>query len=145
MLVAPLLALGTAWWVGTSVGYAALEGWVRGTWNGTNPSLVVFLAVALLVGLGAVSAARNSGLLPTTLLVSAPVFGAAVTRYGTEVTYSWGTAVVSLPDAVGVATAVAFGFGVPIAVCSFLVGIAIRRVLAVFDYRSGPPSDPDRV
>lgn len=143
VLLTPVLAAATAWWVGSTFGYATLEAWVRGTWYGTNPSLVVFLGVAALVGLGAVSAARNSGLLPTTLLVSAPIFGAAVTRYGTDASYAWGTSVVSLPEAVGVALAFAVAFGVPIAVCGFLVGAALRRVLAVFVPRSGPPSSPD--
>jgi hypothetical protein len=128
--------------VGSTVGYGALEQGVRGTWDGTDPSGVVFLAVALLVALGTLSTAINSGLVPTTLLVSAPVFGAALTRYGTTVTYSWGTTVVSLPDAVGVAAAFAFLFGLPLAACSFLLGITIRRLAAVvadgFDTASGP-------
>lgn len=143
VLLAPVLALGAAWWVGTTVGYGTLEAWVHGTWDGTGPSLVVFLAVALLVALGAISAAINSGLLPTTVLVAAPVFGASVTRYGTEVAYSWGTRVVSLPEAVGTATVLAFGFGVPIAVCGFLFGTAARRVVRVFTRGSGPSSSPE--
>jgi hypothetical protein len=97
--------------------------------DGTNPSTLVFVAVAVLVALGAVSAAVNSGLVPTTLLVAAPVFGATVTRYGTEVRYSWGTGVVSLPDAVAVAAAVAAVFGVPLAVCGFLLGAGLKHAV----------------
>lgn len=145
VVVAPVLALGTAWWVGSTVGYAALEQWVRGTWHGTNPSLAVFLAVTLLFGIGVVSAALNSGLLPTAALVAAPIFGATVTRYGTEVTYSWGTTVVSLPNAVGIATLFALGFGLPLAVCCLLVGTAIRRIVTVLGPRSTPPSSADEV
>jgi hypothetical protein len=144
-LLAPVLALATAWWLGSTVGYETLEQWIRGTWYGTSPSAFVFLAAALLVALGAVSAGVNSGLVPTALLVAAPTFGAAVTRYGTEVTYSWGTKVVSLPNAVGVAAVLALAFGVPFAVGGFLVGTAIRRLVAVFDRGSGPASSPGNV
>ena len=144
VLLAPVLALGTAWWVGSTVGYETLEEWVRGTWNGTRPTVAVFAATALLVALAAISAAVNSGLLPTTVLVAAPIFRAAVTRYGTEVAYSWGTTVVSLPEAVGVATAFALAFGFPLAVVGFLVGTAIRRVVAVVARGSGPSSSPER-
>lgn len=127
LLSAPVLALGVAWWVGSTVGYESLVAWVRGTWFGTAPSLAVFAALAALLLLAAASAAVNSGLLPTTLLVSAPIFGAAVTRYGTTVTYTWGAEVVSLPNAVGTATLLALGFGIPIAVAGFLLGSVLRR------------------
>jgi len=145
VLLAPVFALGSAWWVGSTVNYATLEGWVRGTWYGTDPVLAVFLAVAGLLALGTISAALNSGLVPTTVLVAAPIFGAAVTRYGTEVTYSWGTTVVSLPNAVGVATLFALAFGVPIAICSFLLGSALRRITSVFVDGSGRSSRPEQV
>ena len=126
VLASPALALATAWWVGSESGYAALVSSVRGTWFGTDPSLAVFGAVTALLLLAAGSAAVNSGLLPTTLLVSGPVFGAAVTRYGTTVTYTWGTEVVSLPNAVGMATLLALVIGVPIAVAGFLLGSSAR-------------------
>jgi len=145
LLLAPVFALATAWWIGSTVEYATLEGMVRGTWNGTEPSSAVLLAVGGLLALGTISAAINSGLLPTALLVSAPVFGAAVTRYGSEVTYNWGTTVVSLPDAVGVAAVIALAFGVPIAVCSFLLGASLRRIATVLVGRSGPASRPENV
>jgi len=140
VLLTPVLALATAWWVGSAVDFATLETWVRGTWNGTNPRLVVFLGAAGLLTLGTISAALNSGLVPTTLLVAGPVFGTAVTRYGTEVTYTWGASVVSLPNAVGMATVFALAIGVPVAVCSLLLGSALRRVLAVLVGGSGPAS-----
>ena len=145
VLSAPILALGTAWWVESTAGYAALEAWVRGTWYGTNPSLAVFLGVALLLALGAVSAAVNSGLVPTTVLVAGPIYGTAVTRYGTEVTYARGTAVVSLPDAVVFAAALAVGLGVPIAGCGFLIGAGARRLARVVTGDSGPSSRAGRV
>ena len=144
LLLAPALALGTAWWVGSTVGYETVAEWVRGTWYGTSPSVPVFIAAALLVALAAISAAVNSGLLPTTVLVAAPLFGTAVTRYGTEVTYSWGTTTVSLPEAVGVATMLSFTFGLPLAVCGFLVGSAVRRIVAVIAGGPGPSSNPER-
>lgn len=130
-LLAPVLAGVSAWWVGSRVGFGTLELWVRGTWTGTDPSGFVFASVALLVALGTLSVAVNAGLVPTTLLVAGPVFGGAVTRYGTTVTHSWGTTVVSLPEAVGVATLLAVGLGVPVAICSFLLGVALRRVVTV--------------
>jgi hypothetical protein len=140
VLVSPVLALGTAWWVGSQVGYQTLTAWVRGTWYGTDPAVALFLAVAGLLALGAISAGINSGLLPTGLLVSAPVFGAAVTRYATTVTYSWGQRVVSLPDAVGTAVLFAFAFGVPIAVAGFVLGCGLRRVARTLGGRTGPSS-----
>ncbi|QLG60865.1 hypothetical protein [Halorarum salinum] len=140
VLLAPVLALAATWWVSSTVGYEALVTWVRGTWFGTNPSLAVFAAAGGLVVLGSISAAVNSGILPTSLLVSAPIFGAAVTRYGTTVSYSWGTQVVSLPNAVGMATLLALSFGLPIAVTGFLLGSLFRRTVTVFRGQSGPAS-----
>lgn len=137
-LVAPVLALAATWWVGSTVGYETLVAWVRGTWFGTDPSLAVFAAAGALVVLGSISAAGNSGVLPTSLLVSAPIFGAAVTRYGTTVTYTWGTQVVSLPNAVGTAILFALGFGLPLAVTGFLLGGLLRRVVTIFRGQSGP-------
>ena len=128
VLSAPALALATAWWVGSTVGYESLVGAVRGTWFGTDPSIATFAAVAALLLLAAGSAVANSGILPTTLLVSAPIVGAALTRYGTTVTYTWGAEVVSLPNAVGTAILLGFGFGIPIAVLGFCLGAAARRV-----------------
>lgn len=139
-LLSPVLALMTAWWVGSTVGYEALTAWVRGTWFGTEPSLAIFLGVSGLLVLGAISAGVNSGLLPTGLLVGAPIFGAAVTRYGTTVTYTWGSQVVSLPNALGVAILFALGFGVPITVGGFVLGRALRHVVRVYGGRSGPSS-----
>ncbi|ERG94207.1 hypothetical protein [Haloquadratum walsbyi] len=139
-LLSPVLALVTAWWVGSTVGYETLTAWVRGTWFGTEPSLAIFLGVSGLLVLGAISAGINSGLLPTGLLVGAPIFGAAVTRYGTTVTYTWGSQVVSLPNAVGIAVLFALGFGVPATVSGLVLGRALRNVVRVYGGRSGPSS-----
>jgi hypothetical protein len=127
VLASPALALAVAWWVGSTLGYESVVASVRGTWFGTDPSLSVFGAVGVLLLLAAVSAAANSGLLPTTLLVIAPIFGAAATRYGTTVTYTWGAEVVSLPSAVWTAAGLALAFGVPIAAAGFLLGSFARR------------------
>jgi len=133
------LALGSAWWVDTTLGYATLVELVTGTWYGTNPESGVFLAAAVLVGLGAVSAGLNSGLVPTSALVVAPVFGAALTRYGTTVpTYGGRTTVVSLPEAVAYAASVGVAVGVPIAVGGFLLGVALRRAGVVLADAGGP-------
>ena len=139
LLSAPL-ALLTTWWVRSTMGYATLEAWVRGTWYGTEPALVVFLGVAALLVLATASAAVNSGLVPTTLLVAGPVFGVGVARYGTTVTYEYGASVVSLPDAVAIAALFAVAFGTPIAVCGFVLGSALRRVTAVLADGAGPLS-----
>ena len=140
VLVSPVLALGTASWVGSQVGYQTLTAWVRGTWYGTEPALVVFLGVAALLVLATASAAVNSGLVPTTLLVAGPVFGVGVARYGTTVTYEYGASVVSLPDAVAIAALFAVAFGTPIAVWGFVLGSALRRVTAVLADGAGPLS-----
>lgn len=139
-LLSPVLALITAWWVGSTVGYETLTVWVRGTWFGTEPSLAIFLGVSGLLVLGAISAGVNSGLLPTGLLVGAPIFGAAVTRYGTTVTYTWGSQVVSLPNAVGMAILFALGLGVPVTVSGFVLGRALHHVVRVCGGQSGPSS-----
>jgi len=142
-LISPVLALATAWWVGSTIGYETLTTWVRGTWFGTDPSLAVFLAVGSLLALGTVSAGVNSGLLPTGIIVSAPIFGASITRYGTTVTYSGGSQVVSLPNAVGMATLFALGFGIPITISGFIIGRALSRVVRVYGGRTGPSSLAD--
>ncbi|WP_435127778.1 hypothetical protein [Halobaculum sp. D14] len=143
-LLSPALALVVAWWVGSSVGYSALEAAVRGTWTGTDPAVGVFVAAGALLALGAANAGVNSGLLPTTLLVAAPVFGAAATRYGTRVAYETGAAVVSLPEAVAVAAAVAVAVGAPLGVAAFCLGAAVRRVVRVVGRGPGSSSRPDK-
>ena len=142
-LLSPVLALVAAWWVASTIGYDALTTMVRGTWFGTAPSLLVFLAVGGLLALGTISAGVNSGLLPTAILVSAPIFGASVTRYGTTITHTWGSQVVSLPNAVGVALLFAVAFGVPLAVAGFLIGRTLDRVVHAYDDGAGPPSTVD--
>jgi len=142
-LLSPGLALLAAWWVESTVGYETLPTWVRGTWFGTDPSPMIFLAVGGLLALGVISAGVNSGLLPTGLLVSAPIFGASVTRYGTTVTYTWGSQVVSLPNAVGMAIIFALGFGVPITISGFVLGRALRRVVRVLGGGAGPSAPDD--
>ncbi|WP_255150851.1 hypothetical protein [Halorarius halobius] len=137
-LVAPVLALATAWWVGSTVGFGTVADWFVGTWTGRSPHLAVFLAAGALVALGAVSAAVNSGLVPTLLLVAGPLFGVGVTRYGRGATYYPTTEVVSLPEAVLGGLAVAAAFGVPLAVAGFCLGVCGRRVTDVLRGDSGP-------
>jgi hypothetical protein len=139
-----VLAAGAAWWVG-GLGFETLLEWTEGTWTGTDPRAVVLAAAAALVALAAVSAGLNSGLVPTTMLVAGPVFGAAVTRYGTTVERGAGTAVVSLPEAVGVAALFAGAVGLPLAVAGFILGTAARRVVHVFADGSGRPSASERL
>jgi hypothetical protein len=140
VLLSPVLALVTAWWVGATVGYETLTEWVRGTWFGTEPSLAIFLGIGGLLVLGAISAGVNSGLLPTGSLVGAPIFGAAVTRYGTTAAYTWGSTVVSLPNAVGIAMVLALGGGIPVTLSGFVLGRTLHHVARVYDGRSGRSS-----
>ncbi|WP_276271654.1 hypothetical protein [Haloarcula litorea] len=142
VLLAPVVAIATAWWVGSTVGYHTLEQWVRGTWTGTDPALLVFVAVGALLALAALCAALNDGLLPTVVLSSAPVVGATVTRYGTDAAY-WGTDVVSLPEAVTIAALVGLAVGVPVAVVGSLVGVTLRRVAGVLGRPPGGLSRPE--
>jgi hypothetical protein len=118
-LAAPVLAAVAAWWVLAAVGGpGTLGNWITGTWSGTDPAV----AVALVVAAGAASAR----LVPTTVLVAGPVFGALVTRYGTEA-----PRLVSLPDAVVFAAAGAAVGGGLLGAVSFCLGVAVRRVVWV--------------
>lgn len=137
LLVAPVLALATHYWA-AAVGYPRVRGWVHGTWFGTDPQLIVFLGVAALLALAVLSAASNSGLLPTTLLATAPVFGVAFARYGLTLEH-YGT--VGIPNAVEVGVVLAAAFGVPIACAGFVLGTVVRRMMAVLrGERGGAPS-----
>lgn len=144
VLLAPLLAAGAAWWVG-SVGFGTLVEWAEGTWTGTDPNSLVLLSAAALVALAAVSAAVNSGLVPTSLLVAGPLFGAAVVRYGTTVERTYGAHVVSLPEAVGVAALLAVAVGLPLALVGFVLGAAARRVVRVFADEADRSAGPERI
>jgi uncharacterized BrkB/YihY/UPF0761 family membrane protein len=143
-LFAPLLAAAAAWVIG-GIGFETLLDWAEGTWDGTDPSSFVLLSAAALVALAAVSAAVNSGLVPTTLLVAGPVFGAAITRYGTTVERVYGAHVVSLPEAVGVAALLALAVGVPLALAGFVLGAAARRVVRTLTDGPAGSVGPERV
>lgn len=134
VLAAVGLAAGIAWWVGATSGYLPMVEWTAETLSGANPHPAVFWGAALLVGLGLLSAAVNAGLVPTTLLVMAPLFGLAVTRYATEYTDPvLGPQVVSLAEAVEFAAAVAALGGIPLAVVGFLLGVGLRYGLRTVD------------
>jgi hypothetical protein len=125
--VAPVVAVLTAGVVAATTGYPPLERWLVGTWTGTDPHAAVFAGAALFVGLAATSAAVEGGLLPTTALVAGPLFGVAVTRYGTTVSTGVGERVVSLPDALAFAFGVAAVGGVTVGVVGYGIGAALRR------------------
>lgn len=123
-----------AWWVGATSGYPPMVEWTTETIAGTNPHPDVFWGAALLVGLGLLSAAVNAGLVPTTLLVMAPLFGLAVTRYATTYTDPvLGPQVVSLPEAIEFAAAVAVLGGLPLAIVGFALGVLLRFGLRAVD------------
>jgi hypothetical protein len=125
--LAPVLAVLTAGVVAATTGYPPLERWLVETWTGTDPRAAAFVGGALLVGLAAASAVVEGGLFPTTVLVAGPLFGAAVTRYGTTVTTRFGERVVSLPDALAFAFGVAAVGGVAVGVVGYGIGAALRR------------------
>ena len=126
LVLAPALAVATEWWVATRLGWPTVRAWVLGTWYGTDPRVAVFVWAAALIALAAASAAVNSGVVPTTLLVAGPLFGVAFTRYGTPAGRT-GEAVVSLPDAAFVGAGLALLYGVPLALAGFVVGVGVRR------------------
>lgn len=138
--LAPVLAALAAGVVTATTGYPPLERWLVETWTGTDPQAVVFMGVALLVGLAAASAAVEGGLVPTTGLVAAPLFGVAVTRYGTVTTTRFGEHVVSLPDAVAFALSVAAVGGVSIGVVGYGLGAGLRRAGRVVRAEASMPS-----
>lgn len=120
---APVLAALTAGVVASTTGYPPLERWLVGTWTGTDPRAAVFVGCALLVGLAAASGAAKGGLLPAAVLTAGPLFGAAVTRYGTR----FGERVVSLPEALAFALGVAAVGGVAAGVVGYGLGAGLRR------------------
>jgi hypothetical protein len=129
------LAPVVAWWVGTGLGYPVVERWVIGTWTGTDPRTVVLVWFGLLAAAATLSGALNDGLVPTAVLVAGPLFGLAVTRYGTG---AGAGRVVSLPEAVGVAVAVAAVAGLPLALAGLLLGAGLRRAVAAARADLGP-------
>lgn len=141
LLVAPVLAFATHY-SAAAVGYTRIRGWVHGTWFGTDPQLLVFLGVGALLALAVLSAASNSGLVPTTLLVTAPVFGVAFARYGLTLEH-YGT--VGIPNAVEVGVVLAVAFGVPIACAGFVLGTVLRRMVTTLRGERGATPAVDRV
>jgi hypothetical protein len=139
-----LLATVTAWGVAATTGYPPLEAWLAETWNGTNPHAVVFAGGALLVTLAATSAAVNAGLFPTTTLVAGPLFGLGLTRYGTVVSTGYGQHVVSLPEALAFASAVAAVGGATFGVAGYVLGAGCRRAVRVVRADAPVPFRPRR-
>jgi len=125
--LAPVLAALTAGVVTATTGYPPLERWLVETWTGTDPRAAVFVGGALLIGLAAASALVEGGLIPATVLVAAPLFGVAITRYGTVITTRFGEDVVSLPEALAFAFAVAAVGSVAAGVVGYGMGAGLRR------------------
>lgn len=142
VLLAPLVAVGTHWWTVRTVGYVQIRDWTIGTWDGTDPQTAVFLAVAVLLAAAACSVYYNSGLLPTAVLVAGPVFGVAFARYGLTLDH-YGT--VGLANATGIGLLLAAGFAAPIAVSGFVLGTALRRVVATLRGGNGSLSAPEGI
>lgn len=139
-----VLAAVTAGGVAATTGYPPLEQWLGETWDGTNPHAVVFVGGALLLALAAGSAAFDGGLLPTTMLVAGPLFGLGLTRYGTVVSTSYGQHVVSLPEALAFAFAVAAVGGSTVGVAGYTLGAGLRRAVRIVRADATVPFGPSR-
>lgn len=144
VVLAPLLAALTAGVVASTTGYPPLQRWLVETWTGTDPRVVVFVGGALLVGLAAASAAANAGLLPTVVLVAGPLFGVAITRYGTVVDRGFGPRAVSLPDATAFALGVAAVGGVTAGLVGYGLGAGLRRAVGVVRADASAPLGGER-
>ncbi|AUV82663.1 hypothetical protein C2R22_14275 [Salinigranum rubrum] len=134
LVAAPLLAVVTEWWVVRSHGYRRIHSWAVGTWTGTDPHVLVFVGVAVLLAISVVFTVVNSGVVPATFLVMGPLFGIGFARYGLATRY--GT--VGIPEATASGGVLAIAFGVPIGVIGFLVGTALRKGVVHFGGRRGP-------
>lgn len=139
VVAAPVLALGTEWWVVNSYGYRQIHSWVIGTWTGTNPQLLVFAGVATLVALSTAFTLLNSGFVPATLLAMGPVFGIGFARYGLTFAH---VGTVGIPAATAFAGFVAIGVGVPLGAMGFVIGTVLRSGIAHFDGDRGSDSIP---
>ncbi|MBZ6494226.1 hypothetical protein [Natrinema longum] len=152
ILSAPALAVVTGPLVATTVGYSQIERWVLGstyslrqlvlgTLNGTGANAIALVGIGMLVAFAAAFAARNSGLVPTLLLVMGPVFGIGLARYGMFVehfspskVHRWfgitdmHFATVGPVETLGTSLFLAFVWGIPLGVIGFVLGTLGRRV-----------------
>lgn len=121
-----VLAVANAWLVGTSVGADAIAERVLAALSGQAPVVGVLVASGVLVALGAASALASAGFVPTVLLVSSPIFGIGITRWGVEQVVLGTTQTIPLSEAALDAAGAAVVFGVPLAALGFAVGVAVR-------------------
>jgi hypothetical protein len=134
LLTAPVLALGTEWWVVTTSSYPQIESMAVGTWTGTNPEPLVFVGVAAIIAIATLFTVFNSGLIPATVLAMAPTFGIGFARYGLRTEY-YGT--VGIPDAAAIGLIITVVIGLPLGVTGFLIGTVLRRMRRYFQDQSG--------
>jgi hypothetical protein len=127
LVAAGVLAAAGAWVVGTGVGADALADRTVETLTAQTVDGGVVRAGAALAGLGTLAGLVGAGLVPAALLGVAPVFGAGVTRWGTEHELLGSTHVVPLSEAALDATGAAVVVGAPLALLGFAVGVAVRR------------------
>lgn len=144
VFVAAVFALATAAGVGMTAGSGRVADAAVETWRGATLHHGIIGAACLLVGVAALSAAFNSGFVPTFALVASVPFGVGLARYGTEYAVGNMTRIVSLPEAIADGTGAALVIGLPLAVLEFLVGTGVRRVAGSTRGNSGPPLRPDR-
>ncbi|WP_255681982.1 hypothetical protein [Natrinema sp. SYSU A 869] len=144
VLLAAIFALATAVGVGMTAGSDRVANAAVETWSGAELHHEIVVAACLLVGVGALSAALNSGFVPTFALVASVPFGIGLARYGTEYTVGNMTLIVSLPEAIADGTGAALVVGLPLAVLGYLVGASVRRVVGKDRGNSGPRIRPER-
>ncbi|WP_394340599.1 hypothetical protein [Natrinema ejinorense] len=148
ILSAPVLAVVTGPLVATTVGYSQIERWVLGNTyslrqlvlgplNGTGANAIALVGIGMLVAF----AAKNSGLVPTLILVMGPVFGIVLARYGTFIEHfspsklhRWfgitdlHVATVGPVETLGTSLFLAFVWGIPLGIIGFVLGTLGRRV-----------------
>lgn len=154
VLFAPISAVVTALLVTATYGYSRIEQWVIGethtvgqwvVWAVTAPQTLALVGILLLVMFAATFSAKNSGLVPTILLVMGPIFGIGLSRYGMMIEHfspsklhrHFGATAMHFEtvgpmETIGTALFLALLWGIPIGVTGFTVGVVGRRSNGLF-------------
>lgn len=165
VVCAPVAAVVTGLLVNATYGYSRIEQlvigethslgqWVSGRWVDAGPHIIALVGIFLLITLAAAYSAKNSGLVPTTLVVMGPIFGIGLARYGMMIEHFspsklhrlfGATAMhfetVGVAEALGTALFIALLWGIPIGLFGFTLGTIGRKINGSFGRRrSGNPT-----